>query len=66
MGKLILFYNFIVITSLLICYLSLFGFKSLQKYLKKDVITIKEEEIPQSITPPGESASGPIADGFYY
>ena len=50
----ILIYNVAVITSLLICYAAMFGWKSLQKYLKKDVFIIKDEEIPQLVIPPSK------------
>ena len=51
MSKL-LAYNVTAIISLLICYVSLFGWKSLQKYLKKDVLIITEVEVPALVTPP--------------
>ena len=52
MRKLLL-YNVTTIIVLLICYISLFGWKSLEKYLKKDVFIITEEESLPSISPPG-------------
>lgn len=47
-------YNVAAITSLLILYVSLFGWKSLQKYLKKEVFIINDEEIPQLVSPPSK------------
>ena len=52
MGKLLV-YNVTTIIILLICYITLFGWNSLEKYFKKDVIIITEEENPSSISPPG-------------
>ena len=49
----LLLYNVTTIIILLICYISLFGWKSLEKYLKKDVFIITEEESLPSISPPG-------------
>ena len=53
MKKLIIICNLIVIISLLFSYIYLFGYHSLGKYLEKDVIIIKHEESPATITAPG-------------
>ena len=53
MKKIIIVCNLIVIISLVFSYIYLFGYHSLEKYLEKDVIIIKHEESPATITAPG-------------
>ena len=53
MKKIIIVCNLIVIISLVFSYIYLFGYHSLKKYLDNDVIIIKHEESPATITAPG-------------
>ena len=47
--------NLVAIITLFSTYVLLFGLPSVQKYYKKGVIIIKEEENPLTVIPPGIS-----------